>query len=313
MTLSIIIPVYKVEETLERCIGSIAGQTFQDWEAILVDDGSPDNCPTQCDEWSRRDDRIRVIHKENGGLSDARNAGIAMATGDYITFVDSDDYIGTDTYQLLVDKLQNHPEYDILEFPISKRFADGKDDILTFGECTYNDAKEYWLESKAYLHTYAWNKIYRRELFRDIRFPKGVLFEDAQTLPLILQQAKVVTTTGQGMYYYTQNPQGITALAQGQEWTSLLEAHLRAIKLMNLLDNVSDPAVEELYMHMVDIQIHTYALTGLQPTLPSISIRHAGNNSSLSHKIKLIILKTMGINILCKLYKTLQMTRTRFS
>ena len=105
MTLSVIIPVYNVEETLDRCVESVLKQRVDDMEVILVDDGAPDKCPEMCDHWAAKDQRIRVIHKPNGGLSDARNAGIDMACGDYITFVDSDDWIADNTYPPLIDQM----------------------------------------------------------------------------------------------------------------------------------------------------------------------------------------------------------------
>ena len=119
MKLSIVIPVYRVERTLDRCVESVISQSFRDIQVILVDDGSPDDCPQMCDEWAERDPRIEVIHKRNGGLSDARNYGIYQATGEYITFVDSDDNLSYDhTLAQLMDLLDQHPEYDILEYPV---------------------------------------------------------------------------------------------------------------------------------------------------------------------------------------------------
>ena len=103
--ISIIVPVYKVENYLDRCVQSLVDQTWSNLEIILVDDGSPDNCGAMCDAWAARDNRIKVIHKENGGLSDARNAGMAIASGTYMGFVDSDDYISSDMYQLLYDRM----------------------------------------------------------------------------------------------------------------------------------------------------------------------------------------------------------------
>ena len=103
--ISVIVPVYKVEQYLDRCVQSIVDQTWKNLEIILVDDGSPDGCARMCDEWARRDARIRVIHKENGGLSDARNAGMAAATGESIGFVDGDDWIEPDMYRLLVEQM----------------------------------------------------------------------------------------------------------------------------------------------------------------------------------------------------------------
>jgi len=104
--ISVIVPVYKVEAFLDRCVQSIANQSYRNLEIILVDDGSPDNCPALCDAWSERDSRIKVVHKQNGGLSDARNAGMAIATGEFMGFVDSDDWIATDMYQHLYDLLE---------------------------------------------------------------------------------------------------------------------------------------------------------------------------------------------------------------
>ena len=101
--ISVIVPVYKVEPYLDKCVRSIVDQTYQNLEIILVDDGSPDRCGEICDAWAAKDSRIRVIHKENGGLSDARNAGMAVATGKYMGFVDSDDYIAPDMYRLLLE------------------------------------------------------------------------------------------------------------------------------------------------------------------------------------------------------------------
>ena len=101
--ISIIVPIYNVEKYLDRCIESIVGQTYKNLEIILIDDGSPDNCPQMCDEWAKKDDRIKVVHKENGGVSLARNKGMDIATGTYIGFVDSDDYIDKNMYEKLMD------------------------------------------------------------------------------------------------------------------------------------------------------------------------------------------------------------------
>ena len=112
--ISVIVPVYKVEKFLDRCINSIIQQTFTNLEIILVDDGSPDRSGEICDEWKMKDKRIRVIHKENGGLSDARNKGLDVATGDYVAFIDSDDWIDPDMFQLLYDATQKY-QADIAE------------------------------------------------------------------------------------------------------------------------------------------------------------------------------------------------------
>ena len=120
MKLSVIIPVYRVEDTLDRCVESVLCQSVDEMEVILVDDGSPDQCPAKCDLWAEKDARIRVIHKENGGLSDARNAGIDVAQGDFITFVDSDDYLEANTYKSLLQQLE---DADILEYSTMSAFS----------------------------------------------------------------------------------------------------------------------------------------------------------------------------------------------
>ena len=122
--ISVIVPVYKVEAYLDKCVRSIMDQTYRNLEIILVDDGSPDDCPAMCDAWAEKDSRIRVIHKENGGLSDARNAGMAVATGEYIGFIDSDDYIAPDMYRLLLERMTADGS-DIAACGVEMVFEDG--------------------------------------------------------------------------------------------------------------------------------------------------------------------------------------------
>ena len=121
MILSIIIPVYHVERTLDRCVEGVLRQDLDDFEVILVDDGGDDNCPRMCDEWSRRDTHVRVVHQSNAGLSAARNAGIELAQGDYLTFVDSDDYLDEGLYARLLPILQTQPDIDLLEYSVIVR------------------------------------------------------------------------------------------------------------------------------------------------------------------------------------------------
>ena len=196
MKLTIVIPVYRTEATLDRCLQSVVGQTYTDLEVILVDDGSPDDCPQMCDRWAARDGRISVIHQPNGGLSAARNAGISAARGELITFVDSDDFLATDTYAQVMPTAERH---DITEFPALCFYGSPRARRLTFAP-----------------HV--------------VRFPEGRVFEDVFTLPLLLQRAQSVATTDRGLYYYCLNPHGITSRARGKELEDLLEAHLAAMR-----------------------------------------------------------------------------------
>ena len=287
MKLSIVIPVYCVEQTLDRCVESVLCQGIDDMEVILVDDGSPDQCPRMCDSWAVKDLRIQVIHKVNGGLSDARNAGIDIATGEYIAFVDSDDYIAPDTYQPLLQKLKEHPDYDIVEFPVA--------DKLPLNEKVYHDMNEYWLDCKAYLHTYAWNKIYKKSLFKDIRYPKGKLFEDVYTLPLLLRQVKTLATTNVGGYHYCDNPNGITAQADGKALSMLLQAHLQS----------GMPMDDEYYLHIANIQSDVWERTKDSILLPQRHI--ATDQLHGKEKAKAIILNTFGIKTLCRINSILHL------
>ncbi|MCR5435042.1 MAG: glycosyltransferase [Bacteroidaceae bacterium] len=288
--LSVIIPVYKVEETLDKCVESVLSQDIMDMEVIMVDDGSPDACPQLCDKWAAKDSRIKVIHKLNGGLSDARNAGIDKATGHYLTFVDSDDYLEKNTYSPLLAVLDRHPEYDILEYPIFQYEGDkAKESLLSFQDQLFTDIHSYWYSTLAYHHTYACNKIYKRNLFENIRFPKGKVFEDVLTYPRILEVAHNVATSAQGLYHYCLNPNGITSLADGEKWRFLLEAHLNIISNPLFL-----PVSEEYCLQLLNIQLYTSELTGDPPRIPHIRFHRILNTKTLLNNL-------LGINIFCKL------------
>lgn len=302
MKLSIVIPVYRVEDSLEVCVESVLGQEVDGCEVILVDDGSPDRCPLMCDELARRDTRIRVIHQSNQGLSAARNAGIAIAKGEYITFVDSDDRVEQGSYQLLMDELAQHPEYDVLEFPVSVHHGSPKQERLTFAPRIYKDVYDYWFTGRAYAHAYAWNKIYRRQLFDNVRFPVGRVFEDVHTLPQILARHPLVATTDKGLYYYMWNGKGITATAQGNELGQLLDSHVKALEWLTgnnqmTVGQKSYTSFLHYYAQVLNVQMDVYELTGEQPVLPRVQLGWHWQN------VKLLVLKIIGIKNICRLNK----------
>lgn len=298
MKLSVIIPVYRVEATLDRCVESVVGQSFSDMEIILVDDGSPDGCPALCDEWAAKDSRIRVIHKENGGLSDARNAGLDVAKGAFVTFVDSDDYLERETYAHVMAQAEGN---DITEFPLFRHYGSKWQQEIRFGRHAYESAEDYWLRGRAYEHCYAWNKVYRRELFDGVRFPKGKVFEDVFTLPRLLDNARRIATVDCGMYYYCYNGQGITATAQGGQLEMLLKAHEEVI---------SRWCDDRYYMHVVNIQADVFEMTGLSPTLPRRHVSPLANGFSAAQRLKALALNTLGIERTCKLNKMLHRWKT---
>ncbi|MBQ7421148.1 MAG: glycosyltransferase family 2 protein, partial [Prevotella sp.] len=179
MKLSVIIPAYRVEKTLSKCVHSITEMSFSDYELILVDDCSPDRTGSICDELAKENRRIHVIHKnKNEGLSQARNEGIEQAQGEYVTFIDSDDYLKKGTFDELISLINDHPEYDIIEYPSYLHYGSDRQKMLMFSPCEYTDKRDYWYDCHAYEHTYAWNKIYKTCLFNSIRFPVGMVFED---------------------------------------------------------------------------------------------------------------------------------------
>ena len=231
MLLSVIIPVYRVESTLHRCVESVLKQHVSDMEIILVDDGSPDQCPQLCDEWAQRDQRILVIHKTNGGLSDARNAGIEKATGDYITFVDSDDYLEGNTFLPLMDYLQKFPSVDILEYPIKH----GAKPKLSLTETIFDNPKDYWLTTKAWCHSFSCNKIYKRGLFDKCRFAKRRIFEDLYILPDLLNNSRTIATLPIGTYIYTVNDEGISRQVNIYTIFQLLRSEIRAAVKMRTM------------------------------------------------------------------------------
>lgn len=286
--------MYRVEATLNRCVESVTNQSFDDFEVILVDDGSPDRCPLMCDEWAQKDPRITVIHQTNAGLSAARNAGIDRARGDYLTFVDSDDFIGTETLCEVVEQLDDN---DILEYPVCRFFGKNRQEWLRLEDKTYTNMDDYWLNAKVYLHTYACNKIYRRQMFEEVRFPVGRVFEDAYTLPQLLRRARKVATTSQGTYYYCDNSQGITATANGQQLRQLLDAHLSS----------GMPIDDLYYLHLLNIQIDVCELTGDEPRLPKRHVVIVGNKKQ---KLKAKIVNILGIKGICRISKILHRFKT---
>lgn len=217
-TISVIVPVYKVEPYIHQCIDSILAQTYTDFELILVDDGSPDNCGMICDEYAKQDDRIRVIHQKNQGLSAARNAGIDIAKGEYLTFIDSDDLVKENylerLYQLLIEY---HAEISVCDM---YSFQDGEE---ISGKTDSDEEKIRLMAGRdACLSIYrmdgrvpvmAWGKLYSAKLFADIRYPVGMIHEDDATTPKLLYRAKRIIISSDKLYNYRARPDGIMGRA----------------------------------------------------------------------------------------------------
>lgn len=209
--ISVIVPVYNVEKYLDRCVDSLVNQVYKNLEIILVDDGSPDNCPTMCDAWAQKDSRIKVIHKENGGLSDARNAGMAVATGDYIGFVDSDDYISNNMYQLLHERMISE-QSDIAACGVTLVYEDSTSSKELTPEGSYildNTAAMKAVICESLLKQPVWYKLYKASCVQDIQFPKGKYHEDVFWTWQAVARAKKISVFDTPCYFYLQRGNSI--------------------------------------------------------------------------------------------------------
>lgn len=204
---SIIIPVYKVEQYLRNCIESVISQTYSNWELILVNDGSPDKCGEICDEYAAKNKRIQVIHKENGGLSSARNAGLDMPPkGEFVTFLDSDDFWHPEYLETLMN-LQQKYHADLVQCG----FVRGSESVFPPIEGSISidvlDKHEVFIKEKA--NVIMCGKLYRTSLFDGIRMPVGLYNEDDWTAWKLYYRAKTIVVTNQALYFYTINPSSI--------------------------------------------------------------------------------------------------------
>lgn len=221
---SVIIPVFRTEKYLKKCIDSVLSQTYGNLEIVLVDDGSDDNSPSICDKYAERDERILVIHKENGGLSSARNAGLLKATGDYIAFADSDDYIDRDMYENLVENIEDSDilicgYYSVKGDSIKKQPGFSERTVLSKDEAL----KELFKDEK--IKNHVWNKLFRKELFENIEFPEGKTFEDILTTYKLFEKAEKITFVPYFGYYYVDREDAISKQKDSETCFSRYWAH----------------------------------------------------------------------------------------
>ena len=228
--ISVIVPIFKVEQFLPRCVNSIQSQTYKNIEIILVDDGSPDRCPEMCDEYAQMDTRIQVIHKKNGGLSDARNAGIEKAKGNYLCFVDSDDYIQPTMLETMLTEAQkNNVSLVIANLKVvdekGYRVFERKQSPIYNGVFTAQELLPKIYQNFGWYYIVAWNKLYHRSLFENIRFPVGKIHEDEYIVAQMMWQARKIVCIDSEEYIYIYQRQGsIMTSRQVQSQCDWLEA-----------------------------------------------------------------------------------------
>ena len=255
MLISVIVPVYKVEEYIYRCVDSILAQSFKDFELILVDDGSPDNCGKICDEYAQKDKRITVIHKENGGLSDARNTGIDWAlknsNSNWITFIDSDDWVHTDYLKNLYNAVkENNVDISVCGYVNTTC----EDDLHTKNSeiNTLLSTPEDFFINNNINAVVAWGKLYKKSLWNDIRYPYGKIHEDEFTTHKLLFKCPQIAFVDAVLYYYYTNSNGI----MGKKWTPKRLEALDAIESRMLF--FKDNGFEKAYQWNVNTLVMFY-------------------------------------------------------
>lgn len=230
--ISIIVPIYKVEEYLDECVKSIVEQTYQNLEIILVDDGSPDNSPQICDSWALKDARIKVIHKENGGASSARNAALDIAQGEFIGFVDGDDCIENTMFEKLLNPLITSKKG--ISYCSSYRFFPNGETIPQTKNLKHRVFDAHATVNnlfKGKIDTAVWSKLFKKSVFEGIRFPEGESNEEFPILIPLIKNSNGLIDTGEMLYYYRVRKNSITSQCYMNENSSyLVNKNLAIIK-----------------------------------------------------------------------------------
>ena len=251
--ISVILPVYNVEKVLRRSVDSVLAQTYGNIEVILVDDGSPDRCPKICDEYAQKDARVRVIHQKNAGLSCARNRGIDAASGEYIAFVDSDDYVAAD-YLFFMYNLMSEHNADIVScgavdvYPSGKTAFHGGDSRVHIMDS--REALERMCYNDSFFVT-AWDKLYRKSLFDSVRFPAGKLFEDTGTTYKLVDRAERIVACCEVKYYYVISSDSSSITTSGFNMSKLDYVEMADEMADFIIEKYPDlkPAAERKQLH----------------------------------------------------------------
>lgn len=291
--ISVIVPVYNVETYLQQCLNSIVGQTYSRLEIILVDDGSTDSSGLICDEYARRDSRIKVIHKQNAGQSSARNAGLDIALGDFISFVDSDDWIDLNLYQIFTRELGDAPRCDIYSFCMTEQYLDHSVAMLHGKDCTLvNDEVRSAFVDQELIWEYVCDKIWRRSIIGDIRFLYGKKNEDAIfTYQVLYSNPNILLRSAkQSFYNYRKGREGATTyqfhpqpildqLQGGIEVTELVEIRfpkMRSLAYQYMLNHIKREALGKLNSSREKRALIPYfakAIEWLKPRLSSVGYK----------------------------------------
>ena len=260
--ISVIVPIYKTEKYLDKCIKSIVDQTYRNLEIILVDDGSPDQCGAICDTWAEKDARIKVIHKPNGGLSDARNAGLDIAVGEYVAFVDSDDYIDPVMYEELYRTIKEYNADLCVCGYCRMNESDGTivehESIYKEGLISKGDALKHMCCYGTFM--IVWNKLFGKEILHDLRFPFGKYAEDAFILPAVYDRCSRIASLSKEYYYNVISANSLSRSKRTVKHLDGVEAYYRFLLFCenkgytDLLQAISAKMIDLYMMNMNLIQ-----------------------------------------------------------
>lgn len=299
--ISVIVPVYNVEPYLQECLDSIISQSYTDLQIIIIDDGSTDGSGAICDAYAAKDMRIQVVHQENRGLSAARNRGIELATGEYLTFVDSDDYLLTDYIETLYGMCLKYNadmcvcSYDLTQdgkwIPLEKKLS--TDPEIYTG---HQKMQAYLCERK--IGPQAWGKLYASELFCEIRYPIGKLYEDAFVIHKLVHAAKCIVRIEKSLYVYRKRPNSITTSTFSIQRLDIITASLEAASFMQ--EHYPDllPWAESNILSACTDMVLAYAPTKVYPHAERMLLQslyrkylipHLKYARSLKHKVFAII------------------------
>ena len=254
--ISVIIPIYNVEKYLPKCINSVLNQTYSNLEIILVNDGSTDSCKQICEEYKKLDNRIKIINKKNGGLSDARNYGIEASTGNYIAFLDSDDWIDKELYMTLYKIIKRY-DADISVCNFKKSYLNGDNKTHNSGKikCYSNiEALNELYGKNSVQMIVAWNKLYKRSTIKELRFPVGRIHEDEYLTPIIIYNANKLVYIDNQLIYYRQTPNSIMNSKFNIKRLDYLYALENRIEFFkeNMLDQLYEKSIETYILKIID-------------------------------------------------------------
>lgn len=261
--ISVIVPIYKVEDYLHRCVDSIINQTYANLEIILVDDGSPDNCPMICDEYAKKDSRIRVVHKKNGGLSDARNAGIDIATGEYIMFIDSDDFVDIEMMESMMKNMIDN-NVDMVVCNIKYVYEDRE--VVKYNQADrildrYEAMEEYLKDGV--VQAVAWNKLYKKSLINDMRYKVGKTNEDEFFTYKVVDKTDKIYYNSRPFYNYIQRDSSI----MGKYSLKRLDGVEASYERLNFIKERYPDLYEKEKKTFINLCIYSYQMILKEPNL----------------------------------------------